>query len=111
MMELVLAAEPYHVFQHPSWAGDLDDSVLIVQSVPSRIRPIAPVARGHGFVAVDWADCLMVGVYAPTSWPLSRFDMLLDELQNIVSSHAARPVFVLGDFNAHAFAWQSRRMD
>ncbi|XP_076766401.1 uncharacterized protein LOC143433139 [Xylocopa sonorina] len=76
-------------------------------------RPVGPVADpaialvacGHGFVAVDLADCLVVGVYPPPRWPISRFDTLLDELQSLVSLHAARPVFVLGEFNSHASAW------
>ncbi|XP_076763402.1 uncharacterized protein LOC143430851 [Xylocopa sonorina] len=38
-----------------------------------------------------------------------RFDILLNELQNIVSLHADHPVFVLGVFNAHTSACYSPR--
>ncbi|XP_076764835.1 uncharacterized protein LOC143431783 [Xylocopa sonorina] len=111
MVELVVVAEPFRVLQRQSWARDLDDSVVIAQSVLSRIRPIAPVACGHCFMAIDWADYLVVGVYAPTSWPLSRINTLMDGLQNVVSLDAARPVFVFGYFNTHETAWHSPRSD
>ncbi|XP_076750420.1 uncharacterized protein LOC143423179 [Xylocopa sonorina] len=89
MVELMVVTEPYRVLQRPPWTGDLDDSVVIAQSVSSRIWPIAPVARVHGFMAVNWAVCLVVGIYASPSWSLSRFDILLDELQIIVSFYMA----------------------
>ncbi|XP_076765240.1 uncharacterized protein LOC143432457 [Xylocopa sonorina] len=89
--DIAVVAEPYAVPDCPSWFGNNSGSVAIAQ--PDGSRP--------GF--------LLVGVYAPPRWPFATFEEFLDGLQTFVSQHAARPVLVLGDFNAHAIAWRSPR--
>ncbi|XP_076764844.1 uncharacterized protein LOC143431791 [Xylocopa sonorina] len=109
VVELVVATEPYFIHDKPSWISDTEGKVAIIQATPTRIRPITLIARGRGFVAVSWLDCVVIGIYAPPSWSLQNFDQLLDDVGGVVRRHAHLLTFVLGDFNAHSTLWRSTR--
>nr|XP_012146537.1 PREDICTED: RNA-directed DNA polymerase from mobile element jockey-like [Megachile rotundata] len=108
---LGVVAEPYRVPVHPSWIGDSLGSVAIVWTGRPASPPCSLIESGRGFVAADWGGTVVVGVYAPPSWPLASFEVLLDEVRRCVLRCLPCPVIVLGDFNSKATAWGSPRTD
>ncbi|XP_076393336.1 uncharacterized protein LOC143265394 [Megachile rotundata] len=108
---LGVVAEPNRVLVQSNWTGDDLASVAIFWSGRRGSPPCSLVERGRGFVAVSWGDTVVVGIYAPPSWPLASFELFLDEVRLCVSHCLPRPVIVLGDFNAKATAWGSPRTD
>ncbi|XP_076764967.1 uncharacterized protein LOC143431873 [Xylocopa sonorina] len=109
-IELVVIAEPYRILESPYWIGDTTGKVAIAQCTLSAYKPITPLVAGNGFVAVNWCEWLVMAIYAPPSWPISKFEHFLGELDVVLNDNETknRPVLVLGDFNAHAAAWSSR---
>jgi endonuclease/exonuclease/phosphatase (EEP) superfamily protein YafD len=67
------------------------------------------IERGRGFVAVRWEDMAVVAVYVSPNIGQAEYASFLDELAACVMRLRGRPSLVLGDFNAHATAWGSRR--
>ncbi|CAK9820186.1 Putative 115 kDa protein in type-1 retrotransposable element R1DM [Anthophora quadrimaculata] len=110
-VSLAMAAEPYHVPDHPSWFGDVACSVAITAVGVPGAPPITLLERGRGFLAVAWGEYAVVGCYAPPSRSFSEFEGYLGEVGYCIRRYLPRPVLVLGDFNAHATAWASPRTD
>ena len=54
---------------------------------------------------------VIVAIYAPPSWPWSRFEIFMDEVRDAVIRHCPRRALVLGDFNAKSTTWGSPRTD
>ncbi|XP_076383954.1 uncharacterized protein LOC143261255 [Megalopta genalis] len=102
-------AEPYRIPDNPLWIGDEAGSVVITASCAEPGLPsVSLLERGRGYVAVEWGDITVVGVYISPNGALRRVREFLDGLHACLARFASRPDLVLGDFNAHATAWGSR---
>ncbi|CAK9820194.1 Putative 115 kDa protein in type-1 retrotransposable element R1DM [Anthophora quadrimaculata] len=108
---LAVAAEPYSVPDHPSWFRDEGGSVAIVRGDMPGAPPVTLLESGRGYLAVQWGEYAVVGLYAPPSRSISEFEELLGGVAAFIRQFHPRPVLVLGDFNAHASAWASPRTD
>lgn len=53
------------------------------------------VQRGRGYVAVFWADLLIVGAYFSLNQPLTEFEFFLDELGQVVGRSRSTRVWAL----------------
>lgn len=106
---LAVAAEPYRVPDHPHWVGDADGLVATVWGGGDGSPPFSLLERGRGFVAVDWGGVAVVGCYISPRSGHAAFEQYLAEVAACVQRCAARPVLVLGDFNAKSVAWGSPR--
>ncbi|XP_043264151.1 uncharacterized protein LOC122404279 [Colletes gigas] len=106
---LAVAAEPYRVPDHPHWVGDADGLVATVWGGGDGSPPFSILERGRGFVAVDWGGVAVVGCYISPRSGHAAFELYLAEVAACVQRCAARPVLVLGDFNAKSVAWGSPR--
>ena len=47
---------------------------------------------------------MIVAIYAPPSWPQSRFETFMDEVRDVVMRYRSRPALVLVDFNVKSTA-------
>ncbi|XP_076397819.1 uncharacterized protein LOC143266091 [Megachile rotundata] len=108
---LAVAAEPYKVPEHPHWFGDDVGSVAIAWTTLPGSSVCELITRGRGFVAVNWDGTAVVGIYAPPSWTLARFEEFLDGMSACIARCLPRPLLVLGDFNSKAQAWGSPSTD
>ncbi|KAM3960856.1 putative 115 kDa protein in type-1 retrotransposable element R1DM [Aphomia sociella] len=108
-IDVVVAAEPYRVPDRSNWFGDLVGSVAVF--VPYGTRgcplPLAVLARGEGYVVVGLGETVVAGVYFSPNRSLSDFEDFLDGLGTVLRLYSARPVLVMGDFNAKSAAWGS----
>ncbi|XP_032671666.1 uncharacterized protein LOC116844353 [Odontomachus brunneus] len=110
---LGIAAEPHLVLgSHPTIIGDVAGqggkcSVAIFWQEGDASPPIFFVEKRGGYVAVEWGALDVVGVYAPPSWNLARFEHLLGRLGNLISRRPQRPVLVAGDLNVKSALWGS----
>ncbi|XP_037870366.1 uncharacterized protein LOC119629251 [Bombyx mori] len=110
LTHLAVVAEPYRVLLGPDWAGDLDGRVAIVRRGYVGAPPgFDLVERGRGFVAVLWAEMIVVGVYFSPNRTLAEFEGLLLELGRVIGRSHSRRILVLGDLNAKSLAWGSSR--
>lgn len=65
--------------------------------------------RGNGYVAVEWAGIVVVGIYVSPNSGLTVFGDFLDEVGDCIRRCHPRQVLVLGDFNAHSILWGNSR--
>ncbi|XP_076396722.1 uncharacterized protein LOC143265925 [Megachile rotundata] len=108
---LAVAAEPYKVSEHPHWFGDDVGSVAIAWTTLPGSSVCEFIISGRGFVTVNWDGTAVVGIYAPPSWTLARFEEFLDRMSACIARCLPRPLLVLGDFNSKAQAWGSPSTD
>lgn len=111
MAEIVVVAEPYFVPPRSNWAGDVDGSVAIIGSYAAGVAPLSVLARGRGYVAVDWRGRVLVGVYFSPNRSLVEFESFLGGLGAVLGQLQPRPALVAGDFNAKSLAWGSPATD
>jgi endonuclease/exonuclease/phosphatase family metal-dependent hydrolase len=104
-----VVAEPYRVPDAPRGAGDLENSVAVFWTGNEESPPCSAIERGRGFVAVRLGDMAVVAVYVSPKNGQAEYASFPDELAACVMRLRGRPCLVLGDFNAHATAWGSRR--
>ncbi|KAA5776705.1 hypothetical protein F3H09_33045, partial [Pseudomonas aeruginosa] len=110
LTHLAVVAEPYRVLTGPDWAADLDGRVAIIRRGCVGAPPeFAVVERGRSFVAVLWAEMIVVGVYFSPNRTLAEFEGLLLELGRVIGRSHSRRILVLGDLNAKSLAWGSSR--
>nr|XP_037869632.1 uncharacterized protein LOC119629086 [Bombyx mori] len=110
LTHLAVVAEPYRVLTGPDWAADLDGRVAIIRRGCVGAPPeFAVVERGRSFVAVLWAEMIVVGVYFSPNRTLAEFEGLLLELSRVTGRSHSRQLLVLGDLNAKSSAWGSSR--
>jgi hypothetical protein len=72
---LVMIVEPYRVLDASDWDGDTNEMVAVIwTSTPGAFSHGAPLERGNGYVAVEWAGMVLVSVYvSPNSgWEASE---------------------------------------
>jgi hypothetical protein len=85
MSEVALAvvAEPYRVPDAAGWIGDLNVSLAIAWTSALR-SPAVLLCRGSGFVAIEWAGMVLVGVYVFPNSGLAAFGDFLDRVGGCV---------------------------
>lgn len=109
---LAVAAEPYRVLDAPGWAEDMDEMVAITwTSTPGAFVCGTPLERGSGYVSVEWARMVVVGVYVSPNSRRKAFEEFLDGVGDCVKRHLPRQVLVLEDFNAHSTEWGNPKVN
>ncbi|CAK9813751.1 hypothetical protein ANTPLA_LOCUS7961 [Anthophora plagiata] len=108
---LAVAAEPYSIPDHPPWYGEAVGSVAIATGGIPGAPAVTLLESGRGYLVVEWGECVVVGCYIPPSRNLCEFEEYLGEVGSCIRRLLPRPVLVLGDFNAHATAWASPKID
>ncbi|XP_045533963.1 uncharacterized protein LOC123721014 [Papilio machaon] len=107
---VAVVAEPYFVPPQPSWFGDTEGLVAIVVP-PSSPQPLSLRERGAGYVAVNWGEVVLIGVYFSPNRNLRQFERFLDGLEPVVQRASPAQVIVMGDLNAKCAAWGSSITD
>ncbi|XP_072936966.1 uncharacterized protein [Epargyreus clarus] len=108
-VSLAVVAEPYRVPEHPRWVGDDSQSVAVYWAGGEGDPPCSRLHSERGIVAVEWGPLAVLGCYVSPNCTLAAFETFLDRVANCVRSCLPRPVFVMGDFNAHSRVWGNRR--
>ncbi|XP_072948772.1 uncharacterized protein [Epargyreus clarus] len=108
-VSLAVVAEPYRVPEHPRWVGDDAQSVAVYWAGGEGDPPCSRLHSERGIVAVEWGPLAVLGCYVSPNCTLAAFETFLDRVANCVRSCLPRPVFVMGDFNAHSRVWGNRR--
>lgn len=110
-IEMAVVAEPYFVPPRDNWVGDVDGLVVIVSSGVTGIPPPVVVARGRGYVAVEWRETILIGVYFSPNRSLVEFETFLDGVGALIGQTLPRPALLVGDLNAKSLAWGSPATD
>ena len=110
-IDMAVVAEPYFVPPRVNWMGDVEGSVAIVSPGTANVPPPATIARGRGYVAVQWREFILIGVYFSPNKCLADFESFLGEVGALIGQHSPRPVLVVGDLNAKSTAWGSPATD
>nr|XP_033199452.1 uncharacterized protein LOC117161825 [Bombus vancouverensis nearcticus] len=101
---LAVVAEPYRFLDVPDWTGDTDKMIAVTwTSTPGALE------RSNGYVAVEWAGMVVVGVYVSPNSGWAAFEEFLDGVRGCVRRRPPQQVLVLGDFNAHSTEWGNPR--
>lgn len=107
---LAVIAEPYTVPKgNPLWAGAVDGSVAITWRRTEYPVPCAPLEAGDGLVMVHWGGVLVVGIYLSPRLRVADVEERLEKVARSIRLRGPIPTIVMGDFNAHATMWGSRR--
>ncbi|XP_043604745.1 uncharacterized protein LOC122577484 [Bombus pyrosoma] len=107
---LAVMTELYRVLDTPDWTGSADEIVAVTwTSTPGAFAHALPLERGNGYVAVEWAGMVVVGVYVSPNSGWAAFEEFLDGIGDCVRRHFPRQILVLGDFNAHSAEWANPR--
>lgn len=89
----------------PIWVSDLDGLVAMIwTSTPGTSASGTLLDRDNGFVAIEWAGMVAVGIYVSPNCGRAAFD-------SCVARYLPRQVLVLADFNAHAMQWGNSTTD
>ena len=111
-IDVAVVAEPY--FVPPSsdvWKGDVDGLVAIVSRRAAGAPPLWVIARGRGYVAVQWRKYLLIGAYFSPNRTLAEFESFLDGIGALIGQNQSRPALVVGDLNAKSTVWGSPATD
>ncbi|XP_045541646.1 uncharacterized protein LOC123723135 [Papilio machaon] len=103
---VAVVAEPYHIPSQPHWVGDTEGSVGMVVP-PTGPQHLSLRERGAGYVAANWGEVVLIGVYFSPNRSLSQFERFLDGLELVVRRALPAQVIVMGDLNAKCAAWGS----
>ena len=106
-IDIAVVAEPYFVPPRANWMGDVEGLVAIVSPGTANVPPPTVIARGRGYVAVQWREFVLIGVYFSPNRCLADFESFLGGVGAIIGQHSPRPALVVGDLNAKSMAWGS----
>lgn len=107
---LAVIAEPYRApTGDPTWAGAPDGSVAVTWRKTNNPLPCSVAERERNFVTVHWGDLWVVGVYLPPRLRITEVEDRLDHIARSLGPLRGAPLLVMGDFNAHATVWGSKR--
>lgn len=88
---LAVVAEPYRVLDAPEWAGDTDEMVAVTwTSTPEAFAHGTLLERGNGYVAVEWAGMVVVGVYVSPNSGQAAFEEFLGGVGDCVRRRLPR---------------------
>nr|XP_049466042.1 uncharacterized protein LOC125907478 [Anopheles coluzzii] len=105
--DIAIVSEPYSApTGSSSWVADKTGNAAIW--VTGRY-PIQRVVSNtfEGFCIAEVNGVFFCSCYAPPSWELERFHVMLDNLVAELDGH--RPLVIAGDFNALAVEWGSKQ--
>ncbi|XP_045541396.1 uncharacterized protein LOC123722871 [Papilio machaon] len=80
---VAVVAEPYLIPSQSHWVGDTEGSVGIV-APPTGPQRLSLRERGAGYVAANWGEVVLIGVYFSPNRSLSQFEGFLDGLELVV---------------------------
>lgn len=104
--DVAIIAEPYQIPSgNGKWVADKAGIAAITVTGKFPIQEIISTDE-EGFVIAVINGIVMCSCYAPPSWPIEKFDRMLDRLTEKLT--AKSPVVIGGDFNAWAEEWGSR---
>ncbi|XP_025267607.1 uncharacterized protein LOC105250072 [Camponotus floridanus] len=106
-IDLAVAAEPYRVPAKSNWIGDADGSVAIIGRGTADAIPLTLIGRGGGYVAAQWGEIAVVGVYFSPNRDQAEFRAYLDRVATAIRRQLPGPVLVAGDLNAKSAEWGS----
>ncbi|XP_013163558.1 PREDICTED: uncharacterized protein LOC106114785, partial [Papilio xuthus] len=107
---VAVVAEPYVIPPHSSWVGDTEGLVGMV-APPAGQQRLSLRERGAGYVAANWGEVVLIGVYFSPNRNLSQFERFLDGLEPVVLRASPAQVIVMGDLNAKCAEWGSSITD
>ncbi|XP_033317785.1 uncharacterized protein LOC117215548 [Bombus bifarius] len=103
---LAVVAEPYSMLDAPDWTGDTDEMVAVTwTSAPGALAHGVSLERGNEYVAVEWAEMVVVIVYVSPNCGWTAYE----EFPEKSASGFPWPVLVPGDFNTHSTEWGNPR--
>lgn len=111
LIEIAVVCEPYFIPPRDNWISDVDGVVTIISSSSVGSPPLSTLARGKGYVAVQWRGIAVIGVYFSPNRTLAEFESFLGVLGALIGQTLPRPVLVVGDLNAKSTAWGSPATD
>lgn len=107
---LAVIAEPYRIPEdNPLWAKATDGSVAATWRRTENSVPCNKEEAGDGFIAVRWGGILVVGVYLSPRLRVIEVEARFERIARCVRARGPLPALIMGDFNAHATMWGSRR--
>lgn len=106
-ISLIAIAEPHSVPTTSQWTSDLDgrSAIYIPGEIPSR----RVLCRGHGYVAVEWANMAVMAVYLSPALTIVQFEDVIDTITIDIGNTQKEQWVIMGDFNAKSCAWDSQR--
>ncbi|KMQ86470.1 reverse transcriptase [Lasius niger] len=106
-IDLAVVAEPYRVPPRSWWIGDADGSVTVIGKASAGALPLSLISRGSGYVAAQWGEIAVVGVYFSPNRDLTQFSAYLDRLAVVIRRQLPGQVLVAGDLNSKSEDWGS----
>lgn len=111
-IDIAVAAEPYFVPSRSNWVADTEGLVAVIGGSACYSSGLQLKERGPGYVAVQWGDMVVFGVYFSPNKSLAEFEVFMDLLAAaVVRVSSSLPVVVLGDLNAWSEVWGSVSTD
>ena len=108
---LTVVTEPYPLPDRPFRVTNPDREMAVMWELGGG-APLCTVAQhGRGWSAVRWGEFLVVGCYVAPRFTVPEFEDRLGEIGAFLAPQLARPVVLMGDFNAHAVEWGAPRTD
>ncbi|XP_045541857.1 uncharacterized protein LOC123723319 [Papilio machaon] len=97
---------------HCARAQDLLMQGLVgIVAPPAGRQRLSLRERGAGYVAANWGEVVLIGVYFSPNRNLSQFERFLDGLEPVVQRASPAQVIVMGDLNAKCAEWGSSITD
>lgn len=96
---------------HPTGSETSNGLIIAIGWTPALGSPGVLLDRGSGYVAVEWAGMVLVGLYVSPNSGLTAFKDFLDGVGECVRRYLRRQMYVLEDFNAHPSQWSHPRTD
>jgi len=78
----------------------VDGSIAIIGKCGAGGLPLSLIGRGSGYVAAQWGEIAVVGVYFSPNRDLAHFSAYLDRLATVIRRQQPGPVLVAGDLNS-----------
>lgn len=106
---LAIISEPYKSIESTNWKQDHAKMVAIYRNDNAASPPLRPIAQGQGFVMAEWGGAIVIGVYAPPSWPADKFESMLNKIDRHLNTQQNKEhTIIAGDFNAKSKLWGSK---
>lgn len=109
--DIVLISEPY--VNKSYWYTDTAkcSAIWVPPHTLRRVSTLRPVHSGHGYVAIQLDNTLIVSCYFAPSLSHPDFCRALNEIEEVIMRNPTREIMIGGDFNAKSPMWGSRLCD